>query len=258
MSDRTGSAISRFVRTLPFILVVPVILAQEPTMREDTEDSPPASFRPSYSSPSYFVTPQELMHRIPRAAVSEMNKAEKANRERRPDEEIDHLTKAIALDPEFVWARSHLAACLVTSDAQAAIAQLEEGIRVDPHQPILFHNLALANLYAGQLDAAEAAARRARDLGSTDPRTRTLLGWILLERQRYTDETLSLVKSGGDEYSIAYLIAARVLIAQGKLSEAQCYLRDYLSSEDIAFRPLAETWLRYTLSAERKLMDNPD
>ncbi|HVY94499.1 MAG TPA: tetratricopeptide repeat protein [Bryobacteraceae bacterium] len=241
------------------IFLVPMILAQQPAIEETgEEDSQPANFQPSYFAPSWLVTPQELMHRIPRSAVSEMNKAEKANREHKADEEIAHLTKAVALDPDLVWARSHLASCLIPSDTQTAIAHLEEAIKVDPRQPVLFHNLAVAYLYDNQLDAAEAAARRARALGLKDLRSRVLLGWILLERRQYTIETLTLVQSGGEQYSVAYLIAARVLIEQGNLSDAVRNLRSYLSSGDTTFLPVAEEWLNFSLSTARKLMENPD
>ena len=165
----------------------------------------------SRQSVRYVVTVHDLRHNVPRAARAEMERAEKARRKHNTDEEVAHLRKVIAIDPECVAARNNLAISLMVNDAESAIAQLREAIKIDPNQPVLFSNLAAAYFALDNLNEAEDAARTAKGLGLTDFKAKLLLGWVLIEEKKYTAEAFGLVKSAIEEYPIAYLLTARIL-----------------------------------------------
>lgn len=205
----------------------------------------------SEENSSYSVTVQELRHEVPKAARAEMDKAEKASRKHKTDEEIEHLRKAIGIDPEYIAARNNLAVSLLITDTESAIAQLEEATKSDPHHPVVFYNLALGYLMLHQLDAAEKAARAAQSLGFVGPRGRILLGWTLISQQKYTAEALSLVKSTVEEFALAYMLTARVLIGQDRPDDAKSYIDAYLSTGDDEYRDYAARWLDYIAVEQR-------
>ena len=231
--------------TLYFVLTIsltaPIVDGQSTTLRS------PATGQQLLHS----VTVEELSHVVPKTARAEMDKAEKAARKRNLDGQIEHLRKAIEIDAQYVSARNSLALSLFTRDPTSAVSELEQAIDIDPHQPLLFNNLAIAYLLLKKVDEAERAARAAMSLGAGDPRTRILLGWILIDEKKFTTEALNLVKSGGEQLPAAYLLAARVLIAQGNLKQAKSYIQAYLSSGDEDYRDLAEQWLEAIIAAAR-------
>lgn len=210
------------------------------------------SWRIPGSEQNFPVTAQELRHDVPKAARAEMDKAEKASRKRKTDEEIEHLRKAVSIDPDFIAARNNLAVSLMVSDTESAVAQLQEAIKIDPHQPVLFYNLALGCLMLHKLGSAEEAARTAKSLGFADPRGRIVLGWVLISQQKYTAEALSLVKSAGEEYSVAYMLTARILIGQSRPEQAKSYIHAYLSTGDEEYRDYGARWLDYIANTEQQ------
>jgi len=210
------------------------------------------SWRIPGSEQSSPVTVQELRHDVPKAARAEMDKAEKASRKRRTDEEIEHLRKAVGIDPEFIAARNNLAVSLMIRDTEFAVAQLQEAIQIDSNRPVLFYNLALGYLMLHKLDDAESAARTARMLGLTDLRAKLLLGWVLAAEEKYTAEALSLVKSAREEHPLANMLTARVLIGQNRPEEAKSYIYAYLSTGDEEYRDYAARWLDYIANTQQQ------
>ena len=194
---------------------------------------------------SNIVSFQELRHKVPGAAQSEMNKACKARLKHKDDDEILHLRNAVRIDPEYVAARNNLAISLVGKDPVSAVAQLEQAIKIDPHRVVLFHNLALAYLVGDNLEAAERAARHAIDLDATATRTRVLLGILLVLQHKHNAEALADLEPGREIYPPAGMFSAEVLLHQKRWSKAKTYIDEYLSSGDDRFRDTAERWLRY-------------
>ena len=191
------------------------------------------------------VSLQQLQHKVPKAARKEMEKAEKARLQQRRDDAVEHLRNALRIDPEYVAARNNLAFCLVQDDPASALAQLEEAIVIDPHLAVLFHNLAIVYVLSQKLNAAERAARSGVDLDRTSTRTRTLLGVILVLEHKYTAEALADLERGKQEYPMAGLLVAQVLINQNELGKARLYVDGYLCSGDQVFRDEAVRWLHY-------------
>lgn len=191
------------------------------------------------------VSFQQLQHKVPKAARKEMEKAIKARLKHLYDDETEHLKNAVRFDPEYVAARNDLAVCLLLTDPVSALAQLEKAIEIDPHEALLFHNLALAYVMASKLDVAERAARNAADLSRTNTRIRFVLGFILALQRKYTAEALADVEPAIQEYPLAGLVAAEILINQNNLRKARVYLDGYLSRGGQLHRDYAERWIHY-------------
>jgi len=191
------------------------------------------------------VTLHELQHQVPRAARVEMAKGCEDMLKHRRDQAIQHLTKAVRIDPEYVQARNNLAVSLIREDPEAAIAQLKSAIDIDPHMAFLYYNLAITYLSLKRLEDAERAARFSVGLDRTNTRMRTLLGIVLALEQKYTVEALADLEPGRQQYPVAGMLAARVLIDHDQLGKARLYVNEYLSSSDQAFRQEAENWLHY-------------
>lgn len=190
------------------------------------------------------VTAQELHHKVPKKARKEVEKAERARAKNRMDEAIVHFKQAISIDPELVAARNNLAAIyLRAAQPEPAIAQLEEAAKIDPKHPVLFRNLAVGYAMIHNLEAAERAARVTVGLDRTGGRAPLLLGYVLMEQRKFTEEALQCFERARDEYPLAHLLAAQVLVAQGHSEKARSEIYTYLSSGEQNFRATATRWL---------------
>jgi tetratricopeptide (TPR) repeat protein len=200
---------------------------------------------PNQANSSNIVTIHELSHVVPKKAKKEMEKAERARAEARLDEVVDHLNKAILIDPEYVAARNNLAVVYFRLEKpDLAIRQLEEAVKVDPHNATVLANLSVGFLKTSNWAAAERAARRTLDLDRTSAsRARVLLGLALIQQHRYTDEALDCFSRAREEFPVARLLVAAVLIAQRKPERARLELETYLSSRQKEHRTLANRWL---------------
>ena len=77
------------------------------------------------------------------------------------------------------------------------------------------------------------------DLDGADGLTRFLLGAALVYEQKFTEEALRCFERTHDEYPLAHLLAARVLIEWNNLETARAEIRTYLSGKDQSERLIA-------------------
>jgi tetratricopeptide (TPR) repeat protein len=202
---------------------------------------------------SDMVTVQELKHAVPRKARSEMEKAENARLKQREEEMAGHLKQAVSIDPEFVAARNNLAVFyLKTGNPESALAQLEEAARIDPHNARVFNNLALGYTMTRNFDAAERAARSAIGFQRVGANARMILGMVLLQQSKFTEEALRCFELARGEYPVADLLAARVFIARGNPEKGKSYIETYLARGDNKNTQLADRLLSAIAAEEQK------
>ena len=193
---------------------------------------------------SNVVTLQELSHTVPAKARKEMQKAEAARARKRMDEAIDHLNKAVSIDPDFVAARNNLAVFYFYDNRiEPAVAQLLEAIKIDPWNSTLSTNLTVGYILSHKLEDAERTARLNIDLERGGGHAPMLLGLVLVTNHKYTAEALQCFRRARGDYPLAHLFAAAVLLAQAKPAEARPYLEAYLASGDEKYRSQATGWL---------------
>ena len=204
------------------------------------------------------VTLQELRHVVPREARAEMEEAYRAGLKHQVEQELEHLKKAVLIDPEYIAARNNLAVCLMPIEPASAIAQWEQAIKVNPHKGLLYNNLAVGYAVIHNLVAAERAARMAMELDRTSNGARALLGIVLYEEHKYTAEASTLLERASDEYSNAHVFAARVLIEQGDFQKARTHVQAYLSSGEMGHRKDASEMLDFIDHMSQTRDSSPD
>ena len=182
------------------------------------------------------VTVRELRHVVPREAHAEMEKADRAILRHQSEEAIDHLKKAVLIDPEYVAARNNLGVYLLPVEPIAAIAQWEEAIKVNPRKGVLFSNLAIGYAVIHNLEAAERAARTSMELDRTSEQARAVLGVVLYQEHKYTVETFALLERASSEYPMMFMFAAKLLVERGDFRKARAHVQAYLSSRHDEYR----------------------
>lgn len=91
---------------------------------------------------SGFSTPYSLSHKVPGKAQTEYLKAERARSRQDLSKSVQHLRRAVQIDPGFVEAHNNLAVRLVESGTpQDAIPVLQRASELDPHNPTVKVNL---------------------------------------------------------------------------------------------------------------------
>ncbi len=194
---------------------------------------------------SSLVTVEELQHTVPAKARGEAEKAEESRLEHRTEDAIVHFNRAILIDPEFAAARNNLAALLMPTDPALAAAHLQEAVKMDPRNPMVLINLTLSYVLLHNWEAAEQAARLAVGLDRTDGYARLLLGIVLVDERKFTDEALRCFTQARAEHPLAHLLAGRVLMVQGDSEGAKSELQQYLASGDQKNRAVATLWLDF-------------
>lgn len=196
---------------------------------------------------------KELEHAVPGKATREAERAERARLKYQFADSIDHLKRAVQIDPQFVGARNNLAALyLMTGDPAAAVEQLEQAIKIDPHSPMPFSNLALGYMLLHRPEDAERAARQTIELDRVNLRPHMILGLSLVLQQKFTNEALNSLGRAEAEFPQAYLLSARILAARGDSDKAKAEIKTYLATGDQSAVELAHEWLGTIQEAEQK------
>lgn len=212
----------------------------------------PVQPQPRYAG-SNTVTFQQLRHKVPKKALQEADKAERARAKNRTDEAITHYRQAISIDPEFVGARNNLGALYLDIEKpEDAVVQLEDAAKIDPHHPVVFGNLAVGYAMMNKFDASENAARTAMNLDRTGARAPLLLGFALVRQGKFTEEALQSLERAHDRFPLAYLLTARVLAEKGDLERAKSQVRTYLTTGATPFRGMVTRWLEVASEGNQK------
>lgn len=102
--------------------------------------------RPAEKPISGFVTPYRLQHKVPKKAMAEFKKAAKAMEEEKPELALQHLRKAIEIDPGFVEAYNNLGVRLAKEGKmEDAAEQFLTASKLDPHSKVARENLRIVN-----------------------------------------------------------------------------------------------------------------
>lgn len=107
----------------------------------------------------------------------------------RHDEAIRLCQKAVDLAPSDAWANGFLGiVCIFGGESERAVAALKTAMRLSPYHPTWYsYQFTLANLWAGDLAAAEAAARSYFRQEPDDPYAYTSLATVYAFQQREDD-----------------------------------------------------------------------
>jgi tetratricopeptide (TPR) repeat protein len=138
-----------------------------------------------------------LQHTIPGNARKEMDMALHAVKKNDEAGAVDHLRKALELDPEYMEAHNSLGIRYVTTGrSDLAVEEFQKALEMDPRNAIVHANLAAAYLGLKRGADAERAARRSVELNGASTRAHFVLGLSLLEQGKATPEAEMHLKAG--------------------------------------------------------------
>jgi tetratricopeptide (TPR) repeat protein len=190
------------------------------------------------------VTVHGLEHKIPGKAMKEFNQATKDRLKGNHQSAIEHLKRAVAMDPEFLAAWNDLGAnYLSVNQADLAIAPFEKVVEIDPHEPLGYANLGAAYLVQNEPAAAERAAREEIKLDRRGTRGNLILGSALVLQEKCTPEAERNLKLALPEFPRARMMLALWLALKGAIDQAKEELRQYIAIAEPDGRSLAQQWL---------------
>jgi hypothetical protein len=206
------------------------------------------SSQPSHTSRSSprteTVSVQALL--LPSGAVKEFERSMKAVHSGDFPSAVDHLQKAIRIQPDFVQAHNNLGASyLQLSQYERAVSEFQLSIALDPQLAETHRNLGLGLFLLRRYPDAELATRQALGL---DPRRSTAkytLGRILAAEGSGSGEAEQLLRESLAEFPEARLPLAQVLLNKGSRDQATTELQIYLNSPDAgpAMRHAVQCWI---------------
>ena len=201
-----------------------------------------ASARPASGT----VSLHRLSHKAPKKAVKEMKQAAKAREKGDVQKSLEHLEKAVEIDPEYVEAQVNLGArYMEVRRLDEAGRAFKRAIQIDPYCTQAHSNLALVMLHRSKPREAEIAARRAIDIDDGNMRAHYVLGFALSLLDPSSEEALRHFIRASDGYPTARVGAAQILLERGDKGLAERQLKAYLSSGDETQKEVVQSYLSH-------------
>jgi tetratricopeptide (TPR) repeat protein len=191
----------------------------------------------------FLVNTQEFAKHYTKSAIKEFEKGNKAAQKGETEDAIRHLSKAVAIAPEFYEARNNLG--LVYSwkkDFAEAEKQFAEVLRINPSGEQAYFNLGNAYLLSGRFPEAEHSVKHGLERRPDSAFGKLLLGTICarsgdaIRAERLLRESLESDPS----MSKAHLELVNIYLRQNRKEEAILELKTFLKSSPVdPFAPKA-------------------
>ena len=197
-------------------------------------------------SPPAKVSVRELQQKIPSKARKEYERALVDYRKGNTGKAIADLEKAIQIDPSFADAHNDLGGCYnKLGQEDKAVVEFAKASSLDPDSAVMMYNFSLTLAELKRFTEAEDAARAALKLDSSSAQAHFVLGYSLYQQRRFGQEAIDNLVWAGRQVPRALLIAAEVLVREGRQSEAARQLKHYLASPEAGpDRERAQSWLK--------------
>ncbi|MEZ5400396.1 MAG: tetratricopeptide repeat protein [Bryobacteraceae bacterium] len=156
------------------------------------------------ANPRGAVSLRRLTHKPSKPARKEFEAAMKSSRKGDAAGSLEHLRKAVELDPAFVEARNNLGARLYQAGRyEDAVTELETAASADPHSAEITANYAVALAAVGRNREGESWARKSYRLDPDSPRTAYILAFTLMKQNRGLGEARDLLAGAVETYESA-------------------------------------------------------
>jgi tetratricopeptide (TPR) repeat protein len=183
---------------------------------------------------------------LPPAAIKEFQRSEKSVRSGNFQSAVEHLKKALEIDPTFVQAHNNLGASYIQlNQYESAVTEFRKAIDLNYKMQEPYRNLGLGLFLLGRYPEAELAAREALQLEPQRGHARYTFGRILAAEGSTSAEAEQLLRESLAEFPEARLPLAQVLLNKGAQELAATELRTYLRSTklDQAKKQAVGQWL---------------
>ena len=199
---------------------------------------------PGLPAGSGAISVRQLLHPVPSKAAKELLRAQEASRTGDAKRSIEHLEKALRIDPDYMEAHNNLGVSYMgLNQYNKAAAEFQKTVDLDQGSAKGYLNLGLALLALRRYPEAETAARRAVELEPNSIPAHYAVGQILVRQEKNTPEALENLQSAVEQYPLARLLVAHILVGRGAILEAIAELRQYLDSGRPEKRQEVQTWL---------------
>jgi len=166
---------------------------------------------------------RKLLQKAPDLPVVHNNLGLVLQAQKRMDEALTHLHRAIELDANYVDAHSNLGNALRhAGQYDEAVASFEHALTLNPNFIQALGNLGNTYLDMGRLEDSEDAYRRALKVIPEQPDLFYSLGRVLYEQARWDDAEAAFRKtlSINNGYPLAHWNLSHVMLLQGRFREA--------------------------------------
>jgi tetratricopeptide (TPR) repeat protein len=196
-------------------------------------------------SPAVLGNPVSVMQlQIPPRAVKEFERSQKSFDAGNLKGSVDHLEKALAIYPKFAEGHNLLGIRYIQlNKLENALSEFRAATTLNSGFTEAVGNQSLALYLLRRYPEAEFAARLAMNMGSLRESTRFVLGLTLAAQDRYTPETLGLLREARPEFPAARLVLAVLLANRGQSDAAVSELRAYLALPDAPDKAKIACWL---------------
>jgi tetratricopeptide (TPR) repeat protein len=172
---------------------------------------------------------------VPKNALKEYEKAQRAAHEGDGKRAVESLKKAVELYPEFMLAYNDLGlAYFRLNELQNAADALQKAIKLAPDNVTPVLNYGIVLFYQKQYPQAEEQLRAVLKKREASAKAHLFLGRALIRQSKYADAEKSLrraVEIGGPEVNEGYRILGGVYIETGDNKRAVEVLEKYLTLE---------------------------
>ncbi|MBC8166170.1 MAG: tetratricopeptide repeat protein [Bryobacteraceae bacterium] len=172
-----------------------------------------------------------LRHKVPGKARREFERSQVAIERNDPERSLQHLQKAVELDPDYVQAHNNLGSRhMLLGHHEPALAAFLRAAELEPNSSMVQTNLAVAYLTLRNFAAAERSARAGLTFAGDHSKPKYILGLALYAQNKFTAETLALLQSAEAQFPNARFALAAVYHKDGRLQEARDALKSWLKT----------------------------
>lgn len=168
------------------------------------------------------VSVQQLEHMPSQRAIKEFRRSEQCFRKGDARGSVEHLERAVAIDPDFAEAHHNLGARFYNAgQLLKAKTEFERAIALKPHYLPSIVNLSITLLRLQDMSGAETAARSALALDEHSTRALYLLALSLMWQHKDANEIVRCLRASSTDYPRAHELLAAILARQGDAAAAQ-------------------------------------
>ncbi len=197
------------------------------------------------------VSISQLQRKIPSKARKEFKKALEASQKGNTQAAIEHLKKAIEIEPAYMEAYNNLGVrYLAQNQFDMAADEFHKAAELDQNSAPVFANLGIALYSLHRLPEAEKAVCRALKLDGTDRHARFLLGLTLFAEGNRDTEAMENLRMVEQDFPKARVAIAQILARAGEPKQAVAELKNYLRTGRADDPQQVQTWIDGLESAQ--------
>jgi tetratricopeptide (TPR) repeat protein len=191
---------------------------------------------------------REYSTHFPKAAIKEFKKGQEADAANKRDDAIHHYQKAVAIAPDYYFARNNLGSdYLSKSEFAAARAEFQRVVELNQSDAAAYFNLSNVCMLSGQLGDAKRYLDEGMRRQPDSALGQFLLGSLNLRLGKLSEAEGALRRAIQLDPAMAQarLQLINLMLKQGRKQDAASQLRDFIGTfPDSSFSPQAKQLLQ--------------